>query len=411
MKKLLVTLFICYFNFSLLSQSCLPEGITFLTQDQIDSFQSDYPGCTEIEGMVLILGNDITNLYGLNVLNAFGGMLWIKNNPNLNSLEGLDNVTSIGGNLFIGGAPSEGNPLITDLSGLNNLLSVEGEIRILRNTSLYSLAGLNNLMSVGLRLRIGGNVLEDLSGLESLNSIGTDLVIMDCDNLMSFEGIGNVTSLDGYLIVSNCNAITNLTGLENLTELNNGLEISYNDQLINLTGLDNLTSVDEFLYIVDNPALVSLEGINNIEEANFDLNIYNNTSLVTCEVESICNYLASPNGTVEIYNNAPGCNSQEEVEDACETVSIDEVMFVGNIKVSPNPFTTSTTLSYELQQPETVYLSVYNHIGQIIYQTQENQPQGSQQIIWKAQRYADGIYYFCLQIGDTVASGKIVKVK
>ncbi len=29
---------------------CLPEGITFTTQAQIDNFQLNYPGCTEIEG-------------------------------------------------------------------------------------------------------------------------------------------------------------------------------------------------------------------------------------------------------------------------------------------------------------------------------------------------------------------------
>ena len=30
------------------AQGCLPEGITFTTQEQIDNFQINYPGCTEI---------------------------------------------------------------------------------------------------------------------------------------------------------------------------------------------------------------------------------------------------------------------------------------------------------------------------------------------------------------------------
>ena len=33
---------------------CLPEGITFSTQAEIDNFQTNYPGCTEIEGDVVI---------------------------------------------------------------------------------------------------------------------------------------------------------------------------------------------------------------------------------------------------------------------------------------------------------------------------------------------------------------------
>jgi hypothetical protein len=54
------------------AQGCLPEGITFTTQNQINSFQVDYPGCTEIIGPVRIQGNDIINLGGLNVLTSLG---------------------------------------------------------------------------------------------------------------------------------------------------------------------------------------------------------------------------------------------------------------------------------------------------------------------------------------------------
>lgn len=57
------------------SQPCLPEGMTFNTQEQIDDFQINYPGCTEIMGTVLIEGNNITNLDGLNVITSVGGYL------------------------------------------------------------------------------------------------------------------------------------------------------------------------------------------------------------------------------------------------------------------------------------------------------------------------------------------------
>jgi hypothetical protein len=51
MKKLILIIAAVAFSHSItFSQGCLPEGITFTTQAQIDSFQIDYPGCTEIEG-------------------------------------------------------------------------------------------------------------------------------------------------------------------------------------------------------------------------------------------------------------------------------------------------------------------------------------------------------------------------
>ncbi len=42
---LLLTLFLLFNN--LYAQSCLPNGITFNTQQEIDDFATNYPGCTE----------------------------------------------------------------------------------------------------------------------------------------------------------------------------------------------------------------------------------------------------------------------------------------------------------------------------------------------------------------------------
>ena len=87
------------------SQGCLPEGISFTDQEQIDNFQINYPECTEIEGDVKIAGGDISNLNGLNVLTTIGGNLWV----------GYDYI---------------GNPLLPNLTGLNNLTTVDGDILI-----------------------------------------------------------------------------------------------------------------------------------------------------------------------------------------------------------------------------------------------------------------------------------------
>ena len=76
MKKLLLSIaLIAYCLTSLFAQPCLPEGITFNTQAQIDNFQTNYPNCTEIEGGVQITGDDITNLDGLSVITSIGEYL------------------------------------------------------------------------------------------------------------------------------------------------------------------------------------------------------------------------------------------------------------------------------------------------------------------------------------------------
>ena len=91
MKRFSSVLFILiFFQIMAYSQSCLPEGITFTTQSQIDSFQINYPNCTEIKGNVKIVGDNILNLNGLSTLNSFGGCLEIKYNDFLTNLSGMN---------------------------------------------------------------------------------------------------------------------------------------------------------------------------------------------------------------------------------------------------------------------------------------------------------------------------------
>jgi hypothetical protein len=231
---------------AIFSQSCLPEGITFTTQVQIDSFQTDYPDCTEIEGNVTINGGDITNLNGLNV------------------------ITYIGGDLFIGTYEYGGNSVLTSLSGLEGLTSVDGRVAIFQNP-----------------------VLTSLTGLENLTSVGHDLVIYS-------------------------NPLNSLAGLANLTSVGSGLSIGRNYELTSLTGLDNLSSIGGSISISENDALISLTGLDNIDAASIDdLSIFDNSSLSSCAVQSICNYLSSPNGVISVFNNLIGCSTPPEIASGC----------------------------------------------------------------------------------------------
>ncbi len=79
-------------------------------------------------------------------------------------------------------------------------------------------------------------------------------------------------------------------------------------------------------------------------------------------MQSICNYLASPNGTVEIHNNAPGCNSPEEVEVACLT-AIEDNITKEEIIIFPNPAITIITIQIKegIRIEEAI---INNHLGQ-----------------------------------------------
>jgi hypothetical protein len=263
-----------FIHSSLFSQGCFPEGITFTTQEQIDDFQNNYPSCTEIEGDVTISGDDIANLNGLNIISV------------------------ISGNFYVGDMDSY-NPLLFDLSGIDNLTFVGGDLIISNNTSLSSLTGLEGLTSTGGKLTVLGNFsLEDLSGLENLNVIGAHLHIAYNTSLENFNGLNNLESLGGELA------------------------IGFNFTLDEITNLETLHTINGHIWIEGNQYLESIAGIHNINAATIeDLYIFSNESLSYCNVESVCNYIANPNGLMDFSNNAEGCTGVEEVEAACTNSS------------------------------------------------------------------------------------------
>ena len=79
--------------------------------------------------------------------------------------------------------------------------------------------------------------------------------------------------------------------------------------------------------------------------------------------------------------------------------------------VSPNPFTSSTALYYTLDKPSNVTISIFNPQGQLIEKIEQEQPQGEQRVYWNAEGLPAGMYYFRIQAGDMMGSGKVVKME
>jgi len=163
-----------------------------------------------------------------------------------------------------------------------------------------------------------------------------------------------------------------------------------------------------------NKSLIDISGLENVTSISGDLSILTNDVLSICEIESICSYLANPNGEINISGNAPGCNSQEEVADSCETVSIDEFGVQSlefGVSCHPNPFSTSTTLEFELTQPGRIVVKIFNQLGELIELIQKTAQTGKQTITWDANALPSGVYFVRLQIGNELITKKMIKLK
>ena len=343
-------------------QGCLPEGITFTTQEQIDNFQVNYPGCSEIEGNVIISGADITSLDGLGVLLSIGGNLEIRLNELLGDLSGLQNLETLGGDLRIeqndvledllglenlshinggliigdiawGQYPySTGNPLLTSLEGLNNLIAIQGNLKLCGNYSLVTLSGLEHLAHIGGTLQVGG--IEFVYGFTFGNPL-----------LVNLTGLTRLTAIGGSLFVAGNSNLADLSGLDSLVTTGQHCWFDLNESLTSLHGLVQLTSIGGSLKIRWNIALSDITGLEHIASQSIqELEIIYNQTLAECSIESICGYLADPGGIVEIFGNFPNCNSPEEVIEACLT-PVQEADNGNGFTIIPNPSKDKITVS------------------------------------------------------------------
>lgn len=178
--------------------------------------------------------------------------------------------------------------------------------------------------------------------------------------------------------------------------------------LNNLSGLDGLTTINGDLHIEVNPSLTSLSGLENIDPGSIaDLYIYSNYSLSSCHARYICDYLASPNGTIGIEDNAPGCNSPEEVQDSCEAHAgiIDGLSFEDGLLIYPNPSNSSITIELPTQPSKYTFLIISNTNGQLLITQSITKPQSDIDI----SHLPNGIYIVKMRNNKNVMVQKVIK--
>lgn len=296
------------------SFASLPFGNYYITtQNEAEDFGNLYPGVTTINGGLTVTGDDITSLPGLIGITAIDGYFAVGPTENLINFSGLDSLKVITGGMQIGWWEGSHNNALQNFEGLGNLSTV-GRVEVINNQSLESFEGLANLRKMGM----------------------TEIIYND--NLISLDGLNKLDTINGDCYIGGNPLLTDLSGLINVKRIIGYLDIGGSDQLSTLHGLDSAQ--------MDN------------------LSIRNNPLLSECDIKSICNLLATPGSWAFISDNATGCNSREEVEEAC-LVSIDDISGFENQVIYPNPVTDYFRLNV-CDNKSPINITVYNLSGQAL---------------------------------------------
>jgi hypothetical protein len=90
----------------------------------------------------------------------------------------------------------------------------------------------------------------------------------------------------------------------------------------------------------------------------------------------------------------------------------DQLLLENEITISPNPFSSSTVINYQLPAAGNVKLDIYNSLGsKITTLVDEFQEAGSHRATFEAGNLSKGLYYYIIHIGERMESGKLLLYK
>ncbi len=367
---------------------------------------------THVGGGLSISGNSILRtLNGINSLDTIGGSFILSDNEWLENISALENLTRIGSSIRI-----HSNLRLKNLDGLDSVKSCVNYIYINYNYSLENIHGLRGINGTRAYIKVEGNPrLKNLEGLEGIKTIWDELIIYQNDSLISLKGLDNVDSVIGDVKITLNKQLVTLDAMKQLRQVGR-IYITFNDKLRELNGFNSLTLITGDCLFFSNPAMVSLEGLNNLRsiEGNLlicdggytnldalasldsigwfgyfcitgnsalydisgienistnsikELVIKDNPLLSVCDVKNICAYLAGPVEEVEIHDNGIGCNSIQEVEEACKMDLEEYGSLASSLLIYPNPASEYVTieLSDSLLQHHITTWSIFNTHGQ-----------------------------------------------
>ncbi|MTB53553.1 hypothetical protein [Lewinella sp. W8] len=317
-----------------------PYDLVIDDENSAAEFGAMFPNCEQVNGSLIINpgGRDLLPLQ--NVRRVRNGLRLI--NSDLESLDGLQGLEEIGELEVI-------NPVnLPNFIGLESLKRIRNNLFIVNAQELTSLAGLDSLREVPNGISINQTPrLRDFNGLSQLQSTN-GISIRNCVSFRSLNGLDSLRVLGG-LVIDNASSMTRPGGIPLLSTVDR-LIFANNSGLSSLDGLEHLDTLRLGLILIDNGQLRDIGALDNavpgilVETGFYSLTVSGNSNLSACASPLICAMLEDPDRVSSfIADNREGCNSREQVDEACLT-GVSPRPVATSLPVFPNPTTGSLSL-------------------------------------------------------------------
>lgn len=295
------------------------EGDVFLaTQHEVNDFGD--AGYTHITGKLVIgssVYDDIVDLSPLLNLQKIDNVLEIANCSRLTTIEGMRNLSHIGGlvifqnwllekitsfqNLFVlnGIFYIGDNLILNDISGFSQLSEIRGHFYF-SDSKLSNLDALENLTYIENDFSLSYHPeLTNINALSGLNIHGDKIGFYNNYSLINLDAFSNITTTISKLDIWGNLSLENINGLHNL-EFTNMISIERNESLKNVDGLSKTQNVN-FIRIEENNSLSNLNGLNNLRTVG-DLGLYIEQNQKLTNLEGL-NGIVQIGGNLSIHKN------------------------------------------------------------------------------------------------------------
>ncbi|MEN0064975.1 MAG: hypothetical protein AAGA48_22720 [Myxococcota bacterium] len=294
------------------------EGIQDLALNVVGvSNYAGLPELTTLERDLLLGGPTIMSFEGVDTITSIGGNFIITNFRNDVDFEALA-VNRVGGQLVV----SDNDGAVT--VSLPNITST-GAIDVRNNASVTTL----NLPAC---TTTGDVEFNSNTVLDSITTAVTEATSFNFTNLpalvtpQGFDGVDNA-SIEELTVLNT--AFTSLTGLEGVAAVTGSVLIAGNTDLGSFTGLDNLASVGGQFEVVNNQGLSNLMGLGALESVNVSLILTTNSTMTSLMGADAVTTL----GRLQVNdNNALGSFDNLATLTTVDTITVEENSLLNSIE-------------------------------------------------------------------------------